>query len=111
MSSRLALVGLSLASAVLGGAASSYVAVAVAQSAAAAPAPAVPPLPATRFEHWCSHLAGPGLKLASDRGWELVAAYADLSGAKLLFSGNELGQFQATLPTLPTMYCFKRPAP
>jgi hypothetical protein len=110
--SRLALVGLVLASALVGGAASSYVAIAVAQTQPA-PAP-VPAAARARFEHWCSTLDGVGLKAAGERGWEMVTAYTSLGGSKVVLrgtSGSEWSQLHTTLPVTPTTYCFKRALP
>jgi hypothetical protein len=111
MSSRIGLVGLALASAVVGGIASSYAAIAVAQTQPAA-SPAPPPR-ATRFEHWCSTMDGMGLKVAGERGWEMVAAYTSLSGASVVLKGTTgaFAQVATTLPVTPTTYCFKRAVP
>jgi hypothetical protein len=105
--SRLALVGLVLASALVGGAASSYVAVAIAQSQPPAPARAV------RFEHMCATMDGMAMKTAGERGWEMVAAYTSLGGSKLVLKGSTgpFSQYDTKLPVTPTTYCFKRALP
>jgi hypothetical protein len=109
MSSRLALAGLALASALVGGAASSYVAVAFAQQTPAA-TPAAAPVPA-RFDHWCQRLDQKSLRVAGERGWELVAAYNDLSETKIYLKDQVASDdLSTTLPAMPTTYCFKRPA-
>lgn len=107
MSSRLGLVGLVLASALVGGAASSYVAVAIAQSQPAAPVRAV------RFEHLCQVMDGMAIKTAGERGWEMVAAYTSAGGSTVVFKGSTgaLTQLDARLPATPTTYCFKRALP
>jgi hypothetical protein len=105
--SRLALVGLVLASALVGGAASSYVAIAVAQTPPAAPARA------SRFEHMCATMDGMAIKTAGERGWEMVAAYTSLGGSTLVLRGNAgtFSELNTKLPVTPTTYCFKRSLP
>lgn len=108
--SRLALAGLALASALVGGAASSYVAVAFAQQGPAAPGGARATLP--RFEHWCQQLDHNGLRVAGERGWELVSAFKELSETKIFLAeprGAVGTALTTTLPAIPTTYCFKRP--
>jgi hypothetical protein len=105
--SRLALVGLVLASALVGGAASSYVAVAIAQSQPA------PPARTPRFEHMCATMDGMAMKTAGERGWEMVAAYTSLGGSTLRLKGmtGTFAQLDTKLPATPTTYCFKRALP
>jgi hypothetical protein len=114
--SRLALAGLALASALVGGAASSYVTAAFAQKAPAV-VPVVAPLTtAPRFEHYCSSLDTAGLALAGKNGWEMVSAFSSLAGAQVggtltLASGSGHGVQVAVTPSIVVTYCFKRPAP
>jgi hypothetical protein len=116
MISRLALAAVVVVSSLTGAVAASVVTAVHAQAPVVAPtAAAATAVAPARFEHYCAAIDAVALRLAGQRGWELVSAYStvrsgSLSGSLAHGIGSE--RLTATLsPVSDVTYCFKRPMP